>query len=55
MDDYADRDEDDGKKLTNGDLYEQQMKLLKTFLDTGAITEAQYHHSADVLTEKMKH
>jgi hypothetical protein len=49
----ADKNADDPKKLTNSDLYEQQMDLLKTFLKTGAITEAQYRHSADVLTEKM--
>ena len=43
------------EKLTNEDLYYEQIELLKTFLKNGAITEAQYHKSADALTAKMKH
>ncbi|MBP8714589.1 MAG: hypothetical protein KBH85_04260 [Lachnospiraceae bacterium] len=43
------------EKLTNEDLYNEQIELLKTFLKNGAITEAQYHKSADALTAKMKH
>jgi len=35
-------------------LYERQMALLKTFLEKGAITEAQYRHSAGELTKKMQ-
>ena len=41
------------EKMTNKDLYEKQIKILKTFLQTGAISEAQYRKSADALKEKM--
>ncbi len=44
---------DDDNKMTNKDLYEKQIKILETFLQTGAISEAQYKKSADALKEKM--
>lgn len=42
------------KKPTNEDLYKEQMKTLKLFLERGAISQAQYDKSAGDLTEKMK-
>ena len=42
-------------KLTNEDLLQSQMKLLDEFLARGAITKAQYDHSAKVLIEKIHH
>jgi hypothetical protein len=41
-------------KLTNRDLYEKQMKMLKEFLDSGAISKLQYDTSVQGLKEKMK-
>ena len=41
-------------KLTNCDLYEQQMEMLKEFLDRGAISKQQYETSARGLKEEMK-
>ena len=41
-------------KLTNRDLYEKQMKMLKGFLDRGAISKLQYDTSVQGLKEKMK-
>ena len=38
---------------TNEDLYRRQMALLRQFLSTGAITQAQYDKSAGDLTRKM--
>ena len=38
---------------TNEELYHKQMELLKTFLEKGAISQAQYDKSAHDLTEKM--
>lgn len=35
------------------DLYLKQVKLLKTFLSTGAISQAQYDKSFTCMTEKM--
>ena len=43
----------DDEKISNRELYEKQMAMLKTFLEKGAITEAQYKHSSEGLTEKM--
>ncbi len=40
-------------KLTNEELYLNQVKLLDTFLERGAITQAQYDKSFHDLTEKM--
>lgn len=42
-------------ETTNEDLYEKQMKTLKTFLETGAISKAQYDKSASVLKAKFMH
>lgn len=41
-------------RLTNWDLYKQQIELLKTFLENGAITQAQYDKSSGDLAVKMK-
>ena len=38
---------------TNEELYHKQMELLKTFLEKGALSQAQYDKSAHDLTEKM--
>lgn len=38
---------------TNEELYYKQMELLKTFLEKGAISQAQYDKSVHDLTEKM--
>lgn len=35
------------------ELYEKQLELLKTFLQTGAITKEQYEKSLNGLSEKM--
>lgn len=43
------------KPFTNDNLYRSQMKLLKDFLERGAISKAQYDHSARVLAEKIPH
>lgn len=40
-------------KHTNEELYKKQMKLLKTFLEHGAISQAQYDKSSHDLTVKM--
>lgn len=40
---------------TNDDLFRTQMKMLKDFLERGAITQAQYDHSTKVLIEKLPH
>lgn len=40
-------------KPTNEELYHKQMELLKTFLEHGAISQAQYDKSSHDLTEKM--
>jgi hypothetical protein len=45
----------DSKSITNEDLYQSQMAMLKGFLDRGAISREQYDHSAKVLTEKIPH
>ncbi len=42
------------KKLTNRDLYEKQMAMLKEFLEHGAISEEQYRISTEGLRQKMK-
>lgn len=47
-------DDSEQHTYTNKDLYDEQMELLATFLKNGAISEAQYHKSADALKEKMK-
>lgn len=47
-------DKKDEKKLSNVDLYNRQVTLLKTFLEHGAITQAQFDKSYRDLTEKMK-
>ncbi len=41
------------QKHTNRELYENQVALLKTFLATGAISQAQFDKSYRDLTEKM--
>lgn len=41
------------KPLSNRDLYEKQMVLLKGFLEHGAISQEQYRVSADGLRQKM--
>ncbi len=40
-------------KLTNEELYNNQVELLKTLLEHNAITQAQYDKSFTDLTEKM--
>lgn len=35
------------------ELYIKQVELLKTFLKTGAITQAQFDHSFNCLRQKM--
>lgn len=40
-------------KHTNDELYEKQMELLKTFLEHGAISQAQYDKSSHDLTVKI--
>lgn len=42
-------------KLSNDDLFRTQMKMLKDFLNRGAITQAQYDHSTKVLNEELVH
>ena len=49
------KSEPEKKKNTNEDLYNRQMELLRTFLEHGAISQAQYDKSAGDLTAKMKH
>ncbi|KAF5069996.1 hypothetical protein DSECCO2_227190 [anaerobic digester metagenome] len=41
------------RPLTNRDLFEKQMAMLKVFLDHGAISQEQYDVSANGLIEKM--
>lgn len=41
------------EKPTNESLYRKQMKMLKDFLDRGAISQTQYDKSARDLTQKM--
>lgn len=41
------------EKHTNAELYERQVRLLRTFLEHGAITQAQFDKSYHDLTEKM--
>ncbi len=48
-------DNDLPHKSTNDDLFRTQMKMLKDFLERGAITQAQYDHSTKVLIEKLPH
>lgn len=55
MIDYRDSDEGCTHKLSNSDLVCAQMKMLKDFLERGAITRAQYDHSTKVLIEKIPH
>ena len=42
------------KKHTNAELYERQVRLLRTFLEHGAISQAQFDKSYHDLTEKMR-
>lgn len=46
--------EENTEKLTNEDLFNRQMEMLKGFLQRGAITMAQYETSAEGLRKKMK-
>lgn len=46
---------DTGTPVTKENLYHSQMKMLQDFLERGAISQAQYDHSAQILTEKMPH
>jgi len=41
------------ERHTNKELYEREVKLLDTFLQTGAITKQQHDYSLKCLTEKM--
>ncbi len=43
----------EGCRHTNEQLYYEQVELLKTFLERGAISRAQYDKSFHDLTEKM--
>ena len=47
--------DDNEKKIPHNkkELYEKEVELLKTFLEHGAITQAQYEKSFRDLTEKM--
>jgi len=38
---------------SNEELYNNQVQLLRTFLEHGAITQAQYEQSFQCMTEKM--
>lgn len=40
-------------RQTKEELYHRQMDLLRTFLESGAISKAQYDKSSHDLTEKM--
>lgn len=42
------------QKHTNQELYEKQLKMLRDFLDRGAISEEQYQVSVNGLKAKMK-
>ena len=46
--------EEKEEKLTNQQLFDKQMDMLKGFLHSGAITRAQYETSAEGLRRKMK-
>jgi len=46
--------EEKEEKLTNQQLFDRQMDMLKGFLHSGAITKAQYETSAEGLRRKMK-
>jgi hypothetical protein len=46
--------EEKAGKLTNRELFDRQMEMLKGFLRSGAITRAQYETSAEGLRKKMK-
>jgi hypothetical protein len=46
--------EEKEEKLTNQQLFDRQMDMLKGFLHSGAITRAQYETSAEGLRRKMK-
>lgn len=41
------------EKITNENLYNRQMELLRTFLEHGAISQAQFDKSYHDLTVKM--
>ncbi len=42
------------KKITNKDLYEEQLKTLKLFYERNILTKEQYEYELKVLKEKMK-
>lgn len=44
---------DKSQKHTNEELYKNQVELLKTFLEKGAISKAQFNKSYHDLTKKM--
>lgn len=43
-----------GREVTDNDLFIRQKKLLDTFLERGAITQAQHDFSLNCLIQKMK-
>ena len=44
---------EDSRPMSKRELYDKQVRLLKTFLEHGAITQEQFDKSFHDLTEKM--
>lgn len=45
---------ENNEKITNKELYERQVEMLKLFLEKGVISKAQFDKSYNDLTAKMK-